>query len=124
MTTVGYGEIVPVTNIGRMFTIFACFAGNVIIQTMTLVLMKKLQLLDHEEKVLKHFENSHLKVRLKHHVVALLQRFAKYIALMRTIHRKLRSGTKLSIQDFKDQMKLKNEMAELTRELKSFKILS
>lgn len=46
MTTVGYGDITPETNLGRVFTVIACFAGNFIIQLITISLMKKIEMND------------------------------------------------------------------------------
>jgi hypothetical protein len=44
MTTVGYGDIIPNTNFGRLFTMLACFGGNFILQLITVTLMKKINM--------------------------------------------------------------------------------
>ena len=35
MTSVGYGDIVPTTNIGRLLVLIACFLGSFIITLIT-----------------------------------------------------------------------------------------
>jgi voltage-gated potassium channel len=39
MTTVGYGDIVPVTDLGRLITIMACFLGTFIVSLSTVTIM-------------------------------------------------------------------------------------
>ena len=38
MTTVGYGDVVPSTNIGRFFVIMACFTGTFIVSLITVTI--------------------------------------------------------------------------------------
>ena len=42
ITTVGFGDIIPYTNLGRLVTMLACITGNFIVQSITVVLMKYL----------------------------------------------------------------------------------
>jgi len=47
MTTVGYGDIVPVTNIGRLIMVCACFSGMFIT---TLIIVTIQRMINHNEK--------------------------------------------------------------------------
>jgi Ion channel len=42
MTTVGFGDIIPNTNIGRLFVIVACFAGSFIITLITVTISTRI----------------------------------------------------------------------------------
>ena len=44
MTTVGFGDVVPLTNLGRLFTMIACFAGTFVISLMTVTITTKIQM--------------------------------------------------------------------------------
>jgi Ion channel len=50
MTTVGYGDIYPVTHLGRLTTIFACIWGMFIISMIIVTLTSIITLSNEEEK--------------------------------------------------------------------------
>ena len=50
-TTVGYGDIIPHSSLGRAFTIFFCFLVNFLIQLITLTMMRKLELSLEEQQL-------------------------------------------------------------------------
>jgi hypothetical protein len=52
MTTVGYGDITPLTNIGRLIVVVACFTGIFIIMLITVTVARKL---NHNERELQAF---------------------------------------------------------------------
>ena len=51
MTTVGYGDIVPRTHVGRFINMFACVMGTFLISFLTVSLMDVLLLKDRESAV-------------------------------------------------------------------------
>lgn len=44
ITGVGYGDIIPVTKLGRLITFTVCFIGNFIVQLLTVSIMRKLEM--------------------------------------------------------------------------------
>jgi hypothetical protein len=78
ITTVGYGDITPVSQISRLITALGCFIGNVILILMTVVISN---MINHNEKELRaysfigNFENRYI---LRDHAVVLLQRYFRY----------------------------------------------
>ncbi len=50
ITTVGYGDITPVTHISRLITAMGCFSGNIIL---ILIMVTISNMINHNEKELK-----------------------------------------------------------------------
>ena len=48
MTTVGYGDIAPLTHISRLITMMACIAGNFTLQLITISMALKVDLNNRE----------------------------------------------------------------------------
>ncbi len=51
MTTVGYGDFYPLTNLGRLVIIMCAFLGTTLISLMTLITGNKLSLSETEKKI-------------------------------------------------------------------------
>ena len=51
MTTVGYGDFYPLTNLGRLISILIAIFGSILISLMTVITQSKIQLSPTEEKV-------------------------------------------------------------------------
>jgi hypothetical protein len=86
ITTVGYGDISPVTHISRIITALGCFIGNVILILMTVVISN---MINHNEKELKAYSfisNFNHRYILRDHAVVLIQRYYKYN--MNFVHKK------------------------------------
>jgi hypothetical protein len=60
MTTVGYGDIVPGTHIGRLFVIVACFIGTFIIALLTVTLQRMINHSVEENKAFNYVNNLNL----------------------------------------------------------------
>ena len=120
-TTVGYGDITPHSNFGRLLTICSCFAGNFLIQIITLTMMRKLELSTEETAVYNHFDNLKQRDQYKLSAVTFLQKFARYILITRLEHMKIKQK-RLSIDDFKRKMTLKYEMTFLKEKFQECKL--
>lgn len=89
MTTVGYGDIVPMTNFGRLFTIFACFFGTFVISLMKIPIMSKIQMSEQEANAYKCITNLKTKHNLKIQAARVIQKFMKYVVKTKKVKRKM-----------------------------------
>jgi hypothetical protein len=64
MTTVGYGEFYPKTNMGRIFGIFICFWGVFIVSIFVISLTNLLAFDDNEERTFALLQRLSLKDQL------------------------------------------------------------
>ena len=51
MTTVGYGDYYPVTNLGRLIMIITAIVGNIIISLIIVSMQRKFEFSENEQKV-------------------------------------------------------------------------
>jgi len=49
MTTVGYGDLYPLSHLGRILTMAACLTGTIILSLLTITIMTKLSFSAEEE---------------------------------------------------------------------------
>ena len=55
MTTVGYGDIIPRTNLSRLFAVGACFAGQFILSLLTIAIRNRMNLDQYEANIFQYF---------------------------------------------------------------------
>lgn len=79
MTTVGYGDIYPVTHLGRIATIFACIWGMFIVSMIIVALTDIITLNKEEEQAYDDLANDKSsRDKIKTEAIDLIQHFCKY----------------------------------------------
>ena len=79
MTTVGYGDIFPVTHLGRISTIFACIWGTFVVSMIIVTLTDIISLTKAEEQAYESLSNDNSSLdKLRLEAIELIQAFAKY----------------------------------------------
>lgn len=77
MTTVGYGDIFPITHLGRVLTMISCISGTFIISLITVTLTNYIEFTDNERVTFDHIlieaESNVLKDRAATSITALLR---------------------------------------------------
>lgn len=100
MTTVGYGEFVPETHVGRLFTMIACFAGTFIISLITVTITQKISMNDKETNAFEFLMFAQNEELLMREAADVIKVFWKYIIKKRRIQRKISIIGKVTLNDF------------------------
>ena len=76
-TTVGYGEKVPITELGRLAAMLACLFGLFVNSLITVALKSKIVYHKNENEVYKYLVNEENNIKLQNEAARLIQLYVK-----------------------------------------------
>lgn len=114
MTTVGYGDFYPKTQIGRLISIFACLVGVYFVSMMMVFMTQKSVLKENENKAFKLMTRLKLRNEIKN-----IKSNIVYGALKMALQKKLVFDKEIKEKDF--QIKYNYEKRNITNAIESIK---
>lgn len=103
MTTVGYGDLMPFTHMGRMFVILACFAGSFILTLMTVTVSIRINHNENQLQAFNFIKNFERKRNLRIRAANVIARFYHY-AFDKSTQVKRHLGDAEGIEDSRTEM--------------------